>query len=145
MDQYGMFPAHPQRSTPEPRPQLGWSTSAFVAWLVALVCASVFGVLLSIATVPDGQDLFETPVLYLSIFALAIPCAFAGWFVPRAAPYWGLVIAPPYLLGFGWMTTAHPAIGADLSVFGLLFLLLMMIVPAGFALATGLSRRTLSR
>jgi hypothetical protein len=143
MVQYGVFPAHPQRSSPEPA-RFRWSTGAFVAWLILLVGAAVEGVFLSIVTVPPGQDLFESPVLYLSIFLLAVPCALAGWFVPRAAPYWGLAIAPPYLFGFGWMTQAHPAIGADLSLFGFLFLLGLLTVPAWFALAAGLSRRALA-
>jgi hypothetical protein len=142
MAQYGVFPAHPQRSSPEPT-RLRWSTGVFAVWLMLLVGGAVAGVILSIAAVPPGQDLLDSPVLYVSVLALVVPCALAGWFVPHAAPFWGLAIAPPYVFGFAWTMQTHPAIGADLSLIGFVFLLGLLTIPAGFGLATGLSRRAL--
>ena len=143
MVQYGSLPAHPERSAPARG--VRWSTGAFLVWLVLVLGAAVVGVFLTVVTTPPGQDMFETSVLYLSIAVLSVPCALAGWYVPHAAPYWGLVIAPPYVIGFLVTAYDEPVIGADLSFIGFFFMMGMLVVPASCALATGLTHLALAK
>jgi hypothetical protein len=144
MEQSAALPAHPERSSQDPL-RISWSTGQFVAWLVLLVSASAVGVFLSIVTIPPGEELFASPALYLSLFVLTVPCWLAGWYVPQAAPYWGLAIAPAYLGALGWSMNAHPAIGADLSVFGIPLMLVLLAIPAMTAVAARFSRKTLAK
>jgi hypothetical protein len=143
MAQHGVFPAQPERADPAPR--LRWSTGVFLVWLVLLVGTAVAGVYLTVVTIPPGQDLFESPMLEPAICVLALPAALAGWFVPHAAPFWGLAIVPPYLVGFWLSWQTHPSVGADLSFIGFFFLFGMVLVPTGCALAAGLTRRAIAK
>jgi len=121
---------------------VSWSGGAFAAWLVILLAAGGTGFFLTVITSPGYSDLFESPLGLPSIAVLAVFCGLAGWYVPAVAPYWGLVTAAPYLLGFFPVVEANqPPDDADFSLigFGTLFVLLIMPWLAGFV--TGVVRR----
>jgi hypothetical protein len=102
---------------------------AFRVWFACLVVASVVGYVVTVltASADSGHDLFDSPVLLPSITVLAVMCGFAGWAVPRAGPWWGVVVAVPYLAGL----LTQIAIGPDsaFAVLGVAILVILLLAP----------------
>lgn len=116
-----------------------WSTPAFTVCLVVLGTASVFGAWLSAR---GGEEMLDSPMVVYTVGVLTVLCGVAGGVAPLAGPYWGLVVAVPYLGAFVVEEKA-PVIGADLGFIGFGMLLAGMTVPwlAGFAVGQARTRR----
>lgn len=117
---------------------------AFRVWFACLVVASVVGYVVTVLTAPagSGNDPFDSPVLLPAIAVFAVLCGVAGWVVPRAGLWWGVVVAVPYLAGVLIQIAIQPNEGASFAALGVVFLVVLLLVPwlVG-ALASVASRR----
>jgi hypothetical protein len=132
---------HPDRSAPPPRPSLG-SQPAFLTWLTIVGGGSILGAVLTVVAAPasSGGDMFDSPMLPITLAALTVLCGLAGGFVPDWRTYWGLLPVVPYFAAF-FIQTAQPSVGASLAPVGFVLLLVGLVVPWSVGFAVGVSRR----
>jgi hypothetical protein len=120
--------------------RIPWSGRAFATWLVTILAVSTVGFVATTLT-DHGLDIFESPLLMPTVGVLAVLCGFAGWAVPAAGVLWGLVALVPYVLGF----LLSPGGDAGLAPVGLIFLVVIMVVPWLFGLVASIARRVRQR
>jgi hypothetical protein len=112
-------------------------------WLVTLLVAAVAGYVLTVLTAPagSGHDPFDSPVLLPAIGVLAVLCGVAGWYVPRAGGWWGVVVAVPYLVGVLLQFAFSAGDDASFAVLGVAILVFLLLVPWLAGVLAAVARR----
>lgn len=107
------------------------------SWLIVVGVASVLGAVATFGTTPAREDLFDSPALVPTLAILTVLCGFAGGFVPRWGPIWGLVPVLPYLGALAVQVNDPATIGGEFAPIGFGLLLVVLGVPwlAGFTVA----------
>ena len=115
----------------------------FRAWLVGLFLASAAGYVLTVLTAPAGtdHDPFDSPLLLPALAVLAVLCGFAGWQVPSAGFWWGVVVAVPYLVGLWAQSTFSQGPDASFAALGYLILVFLLVVPWLTGVVASIARR----
>lgn len=115
----------------------------FRVWFTALFLASIAGYVITVLTAPEasGNDPFDSPILLQVLAVLTVMCAFAGWQVPRAGWWWGVVVAVPYFAGVLLQVAFDPNVETTFLALGLAILFMLLLVPWLAGVVAGLLSR----
>jgi hypothetical protein len=108
-----------------------------IGWALILIAAGSAAVVLCRVTAPAcaARDLFDSPLLWPAYLALVALSGVAGWFRPRGWPLWGLLVMLPFFVMLVGSVVVRGD-GQGLWLVGLVFLVLMTVVPVASALVT---------
>jgi hypothetical protein len=126
-------------------------SAAAIAWGLVLVaggCAGAVASMLTSAGTRYGEpDPFDSPYLVITFLALVPLTGAAGWFIPEAGRWWGIVAAGPHYVAFAVFVVwaLFEGLNPSLAPVGFMFLVVLSLPPWGAGLAAAWLRRRWQR